>query len=369
MVYRILVALLMMPTVALTAPSVTDVSGTTSVVVIGSDFGVKSTAAPIKFDNFEWAVNGTALTSDVSAPVWTSSAGDASISNSQAHAGSNSAYKEMEITVDDCSFTNIYVQFTETTEVYMSFWVRHATSTGSAINGSRASFYKFNRINTEEPYGGEPNFYLDFYPNNDAPETGRVEVQNHWGNFDPMPGHNIGRLYNSDFRQEQWHRVEQYLRVSTPGGTANGELQWFLNASEIDTDWSGNTFTPGITRGNGVTQDLGYFTLQFSGCGYTESEYPLLWQDDIYIDNTRARVELGNASTWDSCTHREIQIPTAWATDEITVDLNQGSLPNGAAYLYVVDEDGVMNETGYPITLGDSATRTSKPRSFNGTFR
>ena len=28
---------------------------------------------------------------------------------------------------------------------------------------------------------------------------------------------------------------------------------------------------------------------------------------EVYIDNTQARVEIGNASNWDACTHREIK--------------------------------------------------------------
>lgn len=64
-------------------------------------------------------------------------------------------------------------------------------------------------------------------------------------------------------------------------------------------------------------------------------------------------IEIGNASTWAACTHREIQIPTAWTTDEITATINQGSLPDGTAYLFVVDADGVASD-GYEITLSSS---------------
>ncbi|MCD6288604.1 MAG: hypothetical protein J7M12_05765, partial [Candidatus Hydrogenedentes bacterium] len=68
----------------------------------------------------------------------------------------------------------------------------------------------------------------------------------------------------------------------------------------------------------------------------------------------------GNASTWSACTHREIQIPTAWSNDTITFTVNQGSFPYGTAYLYVVDSTGAWNENGYPITFERSESWLAK---------
>jgi hypothetical protein len=82
------------------------------------------------------------------------------------------------------------------------------------------------------------------------------------------------------------------------------------------------------------------------------------WMDDIYVDNTPSRVVIGNAPTYSTCNHLEIQPATAWSSNgqSITVILNQGSFSDGSiAYLYVVDSDGTANETGYPITLSGSS--------------
>ncbi len=79
------------------------------------------------------------------------------------------------------------------------------------------------------------------------------------------------------------------------------------------------------------------------------------WFDDLYISTTQARVEIGNATTWDECTHREIQIVTAWTTNAINVDFNKGSFENdNTVYLYVIDEDGNVNENGYEIVIENS---------------
>ncbi|MEA1924250.1 MAG: hypothetical protein U9M95_00115 [Candidatus Altiarchaeota archaeon] len=71
----------------------------------------------------------------------------------------------------------------------------------------------------------------------------------------------------------------------------------------------------------------------------------------VYLDDTYARVMLGNNPSWDSCTIREPQIPSAWSDDSIKCNINLGALPdNGTAYLFVFDENNTHNEVGYPIT-------------------
>jgi hypothetical protein len=85
--------------------------------------------------------------------------------------------------------------------------------------------------------------------------------------------------------------------------------------------------------------------------------------DNVYIDITQARVMVGNAPTFSASTRREIQIPTAWSSTEITFTVNQGSFANGEqAYLFVIDSDGNAS-AGYPVTfsngqLASTATNT-----------
>ena len=77
-----------------------------------------------------------------------------------------------------------------------------------------------------------------------------------------------------------------------------------------------------------------------------------IWWTDIYMDITPARVMLGNASTWASSTHREIQIPVTWGASEITVTCNTGSFEDEAAvYLYVFDDDNNASVGFGPLTV------------------
>lgn len=81
----------------------------------------------------------------------------------------------------------------------------------------------------------------------------------------------------------------------------------------------------------------------------------LYWADDVYLDNTWARVMIGNSSTWDGCTQKEPQIPSAWNSTNVAVTVNTGAFSTGqTVYLYVIDANGSVNSKGYPVTIGTS---------------
>ena len=136
------------------------------------------------------------------------------------------------------------------------------------------------------------------------------------------------------FEKEHWYRVEIFMdrNAGTMSAWVDGDLQW-TQTGWIPANWlvQGHTWEVGgqIYAGGGF---LGF--------------------DDVYFDNTRARVEIGNVSSWEACTHREIQLPTAWSDNSITITVNQSSFKDGdTAYLFVVDADGNVSN-GYPITIG-----------------
>ena len=79
--------------------------------------------------------------------------------------------------------------------------------------------------------------------------------------------------------------------------------------------------------------------------------------DDVYYDSTWARVQLGNASTFDNCTVREMQIPIYWASDGDSIRLicNTGAFAqDDDAWLYVVNRTGEWNEDGYYVQINTS---------------
>ena len=76
-----------------------------------------------------------------------------------------------------------------------------------------------------------------------------------------------------------------------------------------------------------------------------------VYYDDIYIDDSWAKVMIGNQSTFTASTHSEIQIPSAWTSTSITITVHQGSLNTGNAYLYVIDSNGNVNANGFLVQI------------------
>ena len=93
------------------------------------------------------------------------------------------------------------------------------------------------------------------------------------------------------------------------------------------------------------------------------------YYDDFYLDDTFSRIELCNNATHSSATICEPQPPTAWATGEITVTVNQGAIPNGTAYLFVFDSANAVNATGYAVTLEDGTATISGCTITGGTIQ
>lgn len=123
---------------------------------------------------------------------------------------------------------------------------------------------------------------------------------------------------NNTGRMKQWADCVSYWSANNFGFESNGSLRgsWVIEAQHLD----------GCTDG-------------------------VQWVDDLYVDNTFARVEIGNNVNYDNCTHREIQIPTFWADGSITVTLNRGSFgPSDSVYLFVTNS-ALQTTSGYPIRL------------------
>jgi hypothetical protein len=74
--------------------------------------------------------------------------------------------------------------------------------------------------------------------------------------------------------------------------------------------------------------------------------------DDIYIDDTYARVFLGDSINFSGCNKKEMQIPTAWSGNLISISPHLGVFQGKPeAFLYVVDANGQANSQGLRVNL------------------
>ncbi|WP_339136536.1 MAG: hypothetical protein WGN25_01470 [Candidatus Electrothrix sp. GW3-4] len=150
----------------------------------------------------------------------------------------------------------------------------------------------------------------------------------------------------------EWIRQWAWFKGSTTSTSADGEVKfWYLD------------------KGVGVIQevnDIGVNNLKETGSwtqirpnGYgreTSNCEPSF--DDIYIaagPNAQARLEIGNASSYNNSTKLTVLTPTAWTDNQISATVNVGSFGTGeSAYLFVFDSSGSVS-AGYPITIGGNS--------------
>lgn len=328
------------------APDVTNVSGTIehgqNITVYGSGFGIKSTATPLVWDNFEYGSDGDNLDT-ASGGKWThyqtgSVVSKVKISTGQHYAGSRSAYNALWQRPDGDEgqeFGTAYQEFSAGDEAYVSMVVRWDTD----ATGTTSGMWKWFRLNNQEHvYSGVPNIDCTYFNQS----AWLAAAQNDGVNYKQQ---DLIRTY----AKQTWFRIEYYLKLSTPGGT-DGLAQLYVNNSLLSTDkWTTTT------RGIGITSLLSNLLLPFMWVNGNNNEKYYVWVDDVYVDNTPARVSLCSGSAWAARGSCAIQPPSTWDAngDEITATVNLGALTGDTAYLFVCDLDNSCNETGYSVTLND----------------
>ena len=153
-----------------------------------------------------------------------------------------------------------------------------------------------------------------------------------------------------DWPLDQWHRTE-HLIVNSDVDTENGAYYYWRDC-QLYSNYTVENQCWHMPRTHNCDWRRLWFPRYFRR---RNNAHNLIWNDYVYIDTTRARVEIGDNQTWENCTHREIQIPVYWRSPsgrgEIQVQFNQGSFGSGEiVYLFVVNEDGEVTP-GYPIRI------------------
>lgn len=327
------------------APLISANSGLTAngnnVTVIGSGFGTKSPAEPWLYDDFEGHGAGSSV------PGQTSPTGgrqysyyhtnDAVYDNRRSYSGSSAMY----VRDSDAGSTvghNIVVNGQATQRRYISYrWYRNL------LGGGAGGVWKVDRQtsdlkngNSNAPYDDCPNFgWGDYFYYNNCSQFINTNV---WRGAPP---------------EDRWNRMESWQTISSVDA-ANGTYQaWFNGDKVLDT---GDIVTCTSASANGCRIDTWMSPTLANDKGQNE-----WWLDNLYIDNTLARVEIGDSPVWSNCKDRVLQIPTAWADGTVTFRFRQGGFTQGqTAYVFVVDASGNASN-GYQIRIGDGVADASPP--------
>lgn len=143
------------------------------------------------------------------------------------------------------------------------------------------------------------------------------------------------------------------------GGWSGNVGEW--NLLEIYVD-SGNNVIKAWTNGklihdvknfikSGISDGLGIRLLGFDpsiGDPYADME---IYIDNLYASNTQARVVLAAQATWSNAllSQTATQLPLNWSNSTIEVNIDPNKLTQ-ESYIYVINEDREVNQTGYPVS-------------------
>jgi hypothetical protein len=328
-------------------PKVTGLKGNINhgakVEISGSGFGLKSNPFPIRYDDFEGLTNGQGVGT---ATGWWE--GEKMVVNKSYQRNTVSTRNAKIVLPGVIKKNNI--GFANTKKAYVNLWVRFDWG-----EGDDSYQIKTWRIANRIVSGGT-----------DMPTIALF----HW-------------FYTSGKARIQWitkkddgeggGKLVKNLYTDLPYPPTNPI--WLNLAMQVDqndlmegslTVWSTNFKGGAILRQSSTHQvrnEKKYLNAikigEYIGSGGDSST---LYYDNIYIDNSWARVELGDKGNYNECTIREIQIPSAWSENSITITVNQGSFAYGkTVYLYAIDPNGNSNSQGYPITIGGSGNNTAQP--------
>jgi hypothetical protein len=141
------------------------------------------------------------------------------------------------------------------------------------------------------------------------------------------------------FTLNTWHCVQVEM---------NGHIRIWLDGQLMDER---TNFVTNTSDDASDTVDKRPYILGFYDSWPESGAAMFAYFCDIYVDDTWARVELGDNNVYDNCTHREMQIPTSWSASSIGVTFKPGSFAASAsAWLFVIDANG--NTTpGFPVTV------------------
>jgi len=324
-------------------PSISSTSGAwnhgNSVTISGSGFGTKSPATPHWWDDFESGILGSNI--EGRTPLYGPANWDAGSIGGTNHEPTITDTQQRHSLSTRCAVCD--------DDPAEGNWNIRIRAPITAL-GDGAKFYYFFRHRLSKNGVFSDNFKpadhynsafsADLYIGMGHPDTDPVL------RTDNVMSDAPGALFNGSSQSavlDTWVAYEEEIGLALSGGTRRG---WLHTPGAISQVWDDQAMNRTLTAGNTI--------VNCTFGEYHNTGYNYIYHiDEVYIDNTFARVMVGDAATFTACAVREIQIPTAWSSNSITVIVKRNTFGLSAtAYLYVIDSNGSPNSSGVPITFG-----------------
>ena len=319
----------------LAAPAVTGTNGIISnnqiVTISGSNFGNKSPAAPLLWNNFSEGANGQPLSTGTGTPWTTQAECVTNYSNAMKYGQSSLAAAQVMRSDAPCWTRTRKGVLGDQTKIFFSYHYYD-------MPGGTGTHTKMGRVGCNDDVHCTPNMgYTAHSPD-------------YWyafGNRDKETALSYTAVVSG-----QWVRDDTWSTLSSDG-VANGTVQVWRDGSQVVN----NTAVVTKSAGSGHSAYNQVF-LPY----YNESGNRTVYVGDVYVDNTLARVEICSGSTWSNRGKCEIQPPKNWSSSSVTFTVNQGNiLNNSTQYLYIVDSTGAANANGYRVSFGQGQQTAPSP--------
>lgn len=330
-------------------PVITNAAIASNVLTVsGNAFGTRVQAAPLRFEDFESRSVG-ALPQNFGYTGWSTESvkvdNSTSFSGSQSlrHQGAHGAASTGGVVAE--SFPHVAVTQFQSDELYLSYRLKFRT------NGNQFAQLKFNRSGMDNNdgggcYHGKPRFFSSYYPEGDrysadkrltGVQGGAVSGTDVWDEGWAGEPH-MGSGTVLAIHEDTWVQVEEYYRLNDVG-VANGAHMTWVNGNPqiIRSTLQPRTAASQKFNCSYLVIGMDYWINEGSTNGVT------VWYDDHYLDTSRARLVLANASTWAASTQRSPQPATQWSSGSITAPLRRAGFAAGNAWLYVVRHDGAVS--------------------------
>ena len=344
---------------AFAAPEITQVAGTLqhgeSITISGSGFGEKATAAPIRWDTFE---SGTPEQNIGTSEFWSTVNGFLYSDEATQRTGLSDQFIRIPAesgVVSGDSHAHISQWSTSKKKLLVGWYRVDFISAGSGqiklMNIERAASHATAPGIAEHAFWCYNNTCVGGTTNQLGTGNGNVAYWYQGPTLVVLQQFTFNVYYDGEWQYFMIEYEESDYNV------ANGQARLYKSSTAPT-----KTAIERLTSINKLSQSSDGSVAEYAklrAITASDTVRANVYYDDIYIDNTWQRVEIGDNATYANCTHREMQIPTAWdgvsGTNSISITVNRGAFGStDSAYLYVVDADGTVNETGYAITFGDT---------------
>lgn len=328
--------LLFIPILLMCSLCYADVSGVSGTTISGSSFGTKTQAQPLSFDGFEDGVIDT--TPDIGTNWQSTYLTELTTSGGVRHSGSSYHGGKNFTTDGTVGVTSNNSVLSE--KWYVSWWWKVDSNwdwgDGTCGDDQNQHLSNIKVFRVWNPGAIDENFVVATQGWGDTLISNNEYIGP--SNVDYFEGN-----YQTNWTKNTWHHFQFEYSENSAVGESDGIFRMWRDGVLVQetTDLETREDYSELKR----VSLAGFYNSW--GANDLSNLPDTFYIDDIYVDTTWSRVEVGNNALYGSCTHREIQIPTSWSDTSITVSWNQGSFANNeTCYLFVVDSDGTAS-TGY----------------------